>query len=62
MKVQKVGVVGLGTMGSNIAIVCARGGKETVVFEADAQALEAGMGRVRAFLDAGVEKGKTSPE
>ena len=62
MKVQKAGVVGLGTMGSNIAIVCARGGKETVVYEADAQAMEAGMGRVRAFLDAGVEKGKTSPE
>ena len=62
MKVQKVGVVGLGTMGSNIAIVCARGGKETAVFEADAQALEAGMGRVRAFLDSGVEKGKTSSE
>ena len=62
MKVDKVGVVGLGTMGSNIAIVCARGGKETVVFEADAQAMEAGMGRVRAFLDSGVEKGKTSSE
>ena len=62
MKVKRVGVVGLGTMGSNIAIVCARGGKETTVFEADAAAMEAGMGRVRAFLDAGVEKGKTSPE
>ena len=44
MKVEKVGVVGLGTMGSNIAIVCARGGKETAVFEADAQAMEAGYG------------------
>ena len=62
MKVQKVGVVGLGTMGSNIAIVCARGGKETVVFEANPAAMESGMGRVRAFLDAGVQKGKTSPE
>ncbi len=62
MKVQKVGVVGLGTMGSNIAIVCARGGKETAVFEAGAAAMEAGMGRVRSFVDAGVQKGKTSPE
>ena len=61
MKVQRVGVVGLGTMGSNIAIVCARGGKETVVFEANAKAMEAGMGRVRSFVDAGVEKGKTTP-
>ena len=60
MKPRKVGVVGLGTMGSNIAIVCARGGKETLVVEADARALEAGMGRIRSFLDAGVQKGKTS--
>ena len=60
MKPRKVGVVGLGTMGSNIAIVCARGGKETLVVEADARALEAGMGRIRSFLDAGVHKGKTS--
>ncbi len=62
MGIKKVGVVGLGTMGSNIAIVCARGGKETSVFEVDAAAMEAGMGRIRAFLDAGVQKGKTSPE
>lgn len=60
MKPRKVGVVGLGTMGSNIAIVCARGGKETIVVEADARALEAGMGRIRSFLDTGVQKGKTS--
>ncbi len=60
MKPQKVGVVGLGTMGSNIAIVCARGGKETFVFEADEAALASGMGRIRSFLDAGVQKGKTS--
>ncbi len=60
MKPQKVGVVGLGTMGSNIAIVCARGGKETLVLEANAAALESGMGRIREFLDAGVQKGKTS--
>lgn len=61
MKPQKVGVVGLGTMGSNIAIVCARGGKETRVLEANAQALASGMGRIREFLDAGVQKGKTAP-
>ncbi len=31
MKGKKAGVVGLGTMGSNIAIVCARAGVETAV-------------------------------
>ncbi len=61
MDIEKVGVAGLGTMGSNIAIVCARAGVETVACEVNESALEAGMGRIRAFLDAGVEKGKTSP-
>lgn len=60
MESRKAGVVGLGTMGSNIAIVCARGGRETLVYESDARALEAGMERARAFLDAGVRKGKTT--
>jgi len=61
MDVTRAGVVGLGTMGSNIAIVCARAGVETVALEASEAALEAGMRRVREFLDAGVAKGKTSP-
>ncbi len=61
MNGKKAGVVGLGTMGSNIAIVCARAGVETVVCEAGESLLEEGMGRVRAFLGAGVAKGKTSP-
>ena len=62
MKMKKVGVVGLGTMGSNIAIVCARGGKETIVFEASPAAMKTGMERVRSFVDTGVERGKTSSE
>ncbi|MDA1000971.1 MAG: 3-hydroxyacyl-CoA dehydrogenase family protein [bacterium] len=61
MDVKKIGVVGLGTMGSNIALVCARGGADTVACEMDAPSLEEGMNRVRSFLDAGVQKGKSSP-
>jgi 3-hydroxybutyryl-CoA dehydrogenase len=62
MDVKKVGVVGMGTMGSNIAIVCIRGGVETAACEANESALQAGMDRVRSFLEAGVQKGKNSPE
>ncbi len=62
MDVKKVGVVGMGTMGSNIAIVCIRGGVETIACEANDPALQGGMARVRSFLDAGVQKGKTSAE
>ena len=62
MDIKKVGIAGLGTMGSNIAIVCIRGDLETVVLEANDAALQNGLGRIGAFLDAGVEKGKTHPQ
>jgi 3-hydroxybutyryl-CoA dehydrogenase len=62
MDVKKVGVVGMGTMGSNIAIVCIRGGVETVACEMSEITLQGGMDRVRSFIDAGVQKGKNSPE
>jgi 3-hydroxybutyryl-CoA dehydrogenase len=62
MDIKKIGIVGLGTMGSNIAIVCARGGMETVTCEVNDAGLQNGHARIRAFLDSGVEKGKTSSE
>ena len=58
MAIQKVGVVGCGLMGSGIAQVAAQAGYETIVREVDERTLERGMGRVRKFLDGGVEKGK----
>ena len=33
MSIQKVCVVGMGTMGSQIGVVCARGGHRTVMVE-----------------------------
>jgi 3-hydroxyacyl-CoA dehydrogenase len=33
MKIEKITVVGLGTMGSQIAVVCAQGGFETKAVE-----------------------------
>ncbi len=58
MKIQKVGVLGCGLMGSGIAEVCARAGYETVVREVNEELLEKGMGRIRGSLDKAVEKGK----
>ena len=58
MAIQKVGVVGCGLMGSGIAQVAAQAGYETIVREVDEKTLERGMGRMKKFLDAGVEKGK----
>jgi 3-hydroxybutyryl-CoA dehydrogenase len=58
MAIRKVGVVGLGLMGSGIAQVCAQAGLPTVAREVDAGLVEKGMGRIRKFLDDGVAKGK----
>ena len=55
-----VGVVGCGLMGSGIAQVCAQSGQRTIVREVDEALVEQGLGRIRAYLDAGVARGKTT--
>ncbi len=60
-EVRKVGVIGCGLMGSGIAQVAAAAGYSVLVHEADAGALEKGLGRIRASLDKLVEKEKIAP-
>jgi 3-hydroxybutyryl-CoA dehydrogenase len=63
MSIQSVGVVGCGLMGSGIAQVCAQKGHPTIVREINDEALQKGMGRIRAFLGEGVKRGKmTQPQ
>jgi 3-hydroxybutyryl-CoA dehydrogenase len=62
MSVKRVGVVGCGLMGSGIVQVSAQAGIDTVVREVDQPTLEKGLGRIRKFLDGGVEKGKMTAE
>ena len=56
--IQRVGVVGVGLMGSGIAEVCARNGLDVIACEADAAAAERGQARVMKSLDRGVRSGK----
>src|SRR5215467_12369496 len=58
MAIGKVGVVGLGLMGSGIAQVCAQAGIPTVAREVDQALVDKGLGRIKKFLDDGVAKGK----
>ena len=60
MTVQKVGVVGCGLMGHGIAQVAAQAGCQVTVLEADAGALEKGLGRINKSLGKLVQKEKIS--
>jgi 3-hydroxybutyryl-CoA dehydrogenase len=59
-RIDRVGVVGCGLMGSGIAEVCSRAGLDVIVREVDAAAAEAGQKRLTSSLDRGVRSGKLS--
>ncbi|UCD84536.1 MAG: 3-hydroxybutyryl-CoA dehydrogenase [Deltaproteobacteria bacterium] len=58
MKGDRICVVGLGTMGSQIAVVFAQAGFETRAVELGQERLDQGMERIRGFLGKQVKKGK----
>lgn len=59
---DKVGVVGLGTMGAGIAEVFARAGFNVVGVEIDQAALDRGRGHVDKSLTRAVDKGKITED
>lgn len=59
--IGRVGVVGAGTMGIGIAIVCARVGHPVVICDLRSETVEAGAEKVERFLDNSVTKGKLEP-
>jgi 3-hydroxybutyryl-CoA dehydrogenase len=61
-RIQKVGVVGCGLMGSGIAEVCARAELDVIVMEAGPEAAEAGRGRIEQSLERAARRGKLSDE
>lgn len=58
----KVAVLGAGTMGAGIAQVCAQAGSKVVLQDITEEFVQKGLGRVRDFLQKGVDKGKVKPE
>jgi len=62
MAIKTVGVLGCGLMGAGIAQVSAASGYKTIVREVNQAALDKGLGRIKKFLDGGVEKGKVTAE
>ena len=57
-KKNTIGVLGCGTMGSGIAIVCARAGFKTIVVDTDERQLKRGRELIDRFFAKSVEKGK----
>lgn len=57
---KTIGVVGCGTMGTGIAIVCARAGFITRIYDTRQEALEHARSQASAFLKKSVERGKLS--
>jgi 3-hydroxybutyryl-CoA dehydrogenase len=56
--ITRVGVVGVGLVGSGIAEVCARAGLDVVARETDDDAGAAGQGRIMALPNRGVKAGR----
>jgi 3-hydroxybutyryl-CoA dehydrogenase len=62
MKIKKVCVIGMGTMGSQIGVVCAKGGCETSMVDTNADQVERGLKSIRLFLQGQEKKGKIDQE
>ena len=62
MGINRVAVIGAGTMGAGIAQVCAQAGWQTNLFDAFPEGLERGMKTIDAFWEKGIARGKTTKE
>ena len=62
MAIQRVGVVGAGTMGAGIVQVCARAGFEVVVIEPTQDLVDAGIARLEGGIGRWVKKEVVSEE
>lgn len=60
--IKTIGIAGAGTMGAGIAIVCARAGFRTKVFDLNPQSVEHARQQTQAFLRKSVERGKLAAD
>jgi 3-hydroxybutyryl-CoA dehydrogenase len=61
-KSEKIAVLGAGTMGAGIAQVSAQAGYETLVYDVKQEFIDAGLARVRNFLQGSRTRGRLSAE
>ncbi len=58
MRIERVGIIGGGLMGSGIAEVCARAGSDVVVHEVDTATAEVARERIEGSLARALDRGK----
>src|SRR5437868_12860461 len=61
-QIKTIGVAGSGTMGSGIAIVAARAGFRTVVYDTSVEVLGRAREQTKAFFEKSVERKRMAPE
>ncbi|HJV79663.1 3-hydroxyacyl-CoA dehydrogenase family protein [Noviherbaspirillum sp.] len=61
-EINTIGIAGCGTMGAGIAIVAARAGFRTVVYDTRQEALERSQKQTRDFFAKSVQRGKLTEE
>ncbi|MCX6671880.1 MAG: 3-hydroxybutyryl-CoA dehydrogenase [Euryarchaeota archaeon] len=57
-----MGIIGAGTMGHGIALVCAKAGYDVILHDIKEDYVKKGLASVEKFIDKSVEKGKMTPE
>ena len=62
MSIERVGVVGCGLLGSGIAEVCARAGRDVIVREIDPPTAKAAQQNIERSLERAAKRGKLSAE
>ncbi|MEP7244689.1 MAG: 3-hydroxyacyl-CoA dehydrogenase NAD-binding domain-containing protein [Gammaproteobacteria bacterium] len=61
-RVQRIAVLGAGTMGSGIAVSCITSGLDVTLIDLQPKALEAGVARIQTTLDGSVKKGRLTAD
>jgi 3-hydroxybutyryl-CoA dehydrogenase len=62
MEINKVAVIGAGTMGSGIAYICAVKGYNVSIRDIKGDLVKRGMGKIREMVATGVNRGKLTPK
>jgi 3-hydroxyacyl-CoA dehydrogenase len=61
-KIESVGVLGAGTMGTGIALACLQAGIPVTLVESNKDALDRGVQRIRETIEGNAKRGRITPE